>query len=70
MIIVWQNVTNSKIIGDYWGGGELVLEKHASLVFMGKTTQKSNLENSINSITTNTPDEIMCDDHGYFYSAL
>jgi hypothetical protein len=44
---MWQNVTNSKITGDYWGG-ELVLEKHVSLVFMGETIKKGNLEDSIN----------------------
>ena len=35
---------------NYWWllGGELALEKHVSLDFMGQTIKKGNLENSIN----------------------
>jgi len=44
---MWQNVTNSKKLVII-GGGECALEKQASLVFMGDTIKKGNLETSIN----------------------
>ena len=37
-----------KKISDYGGGGELALENQASLVFMGDTIKKGNLETSTN----------------------